>query len=95
MQIQKIKSIDHENDLGESTLLKKESKSIADSNAIRNSRIGGESIAGIEGMQTQKRFWGKSRQEEAGRIIKNSFLSDQQEDISPRRGSQRIKFSGN
>lgn len=50
---------------------------------------------GLEGMQTQKRFWGKSRQEEAGRIIKNSFLSEGLEEISPRRGSQRIKFAGN
>lgn len=48
-----------------------------------------------DAMPTQKKFWGKSRIEEAGRIIKNSYIEGDKEEMSPRRRSQNIKFYGN
>lgn len=41
-------------------------------------------------MPTQKKFYGRSRIEEAGKIIKNS----NGEPISPRKRSQQIKLYG-
>lgn len=43
-------------------------------------------------MPTQQRFWGKSRVDEAGKIIKN-FEADKN-NLSPRKRSQQIKFYG-
>ena len=54
MQIEKIKSIDPENDLGDSLMMKKDSKNIWQ----KESRVDKDSI---EAMPTQKKFWNKSR----------------------------------
>ena len=93
MQIEKIKSIDLENDLGESGLLKKDSKVFSQ----KESKVDKEkdSISVFEGMQTQKKFWGKSRVDQVGRIIKNTQGDYDKEEFSPRRRSQNIKYYGN
>ena len=59
MQIEKIRSIDHDNELGSSGLLKKESKEYSQ----KESRISKEkdSLHSFDGMPTQRKFWGKSR----------------------------------
>ena len=70
MQIEKIKSIDPENDLMETSgLQKKESRqfSMKDSMVDKDK----DSISYLDNMPTQQRFWGKSRVDEAGKIIKN------------------------
>ena len=85
MQIQKIKSIDPDNE-ELSPLSKKDSKNLSQ----RGSRV-----QNLEGMATQKKFWG-SRVDEVGKIIRNtSNIQYEKEDISPRRRSQRIKLYGN
>ena len=60
MQIEKIKSIDPENDLMESSgLLKKDSRHIS----MKDSKVekDRDSISYTDNMPTQQRFWGKSR----------------------------------
>ena len=69
MQIEKIKSIDPENDLMElSGLQKKESKQFSMKDSMVNKD---KDSIGSDNMPTQQRFWGKSRVDEAGKIIKN------------------------
>ena len=46
-------------------------------------------------MPTQQRFWGKSRIDDAGKIIKNFETEKVDKNVlSPRKRSQQIKFHG-
>ena len=90
MQIQKIKSFDLDNDLGSSALVKKNSRQFSQKDSRVDEK---QSLSFMENMPTQKRFWGKMRNDQAGRIIKNN-VEPVKTDISPRRRSQLIKFYG-